>query len=296
MSDILLTDVDNHVMQLSRSFLIRVESIYSELKSAEKRALDTIIKEPDLLANSTIAQVAEVAQCSEATFIRLSRKLGFKGFPGMKVGAYSGDIAESSYPSIDLRNTTNEIMKEFFSIAKSSLDDTLVLNTAEQIDKCTNLIINANLIQFIGAGDAYMVANAGFLKFYRAGYGAMCSPEYDVQLIETSKLNVNDVIIAISHSGLTKSICELIKNGKKKGANIIGITSKPLSRLAKLSDIVLLTPAFTQDTYNEILAQRIPASAIIEVLYILTKVRSAYRPQESIQQANYLLSKNKYGE
>lgn len=48
-----------------------------------------------------------------------------------------------------------------------------------------------------------------------------------------------DVVIAISNSGETREIINLLPSIKRKGVNFICITSKPNSTLAKRSDIVL---------------------------------------------------------
>ncbi|MDI6785633.1 MAG: KpsF/GutQ family sugar-phosphate isomerase [bacterium] len=48
-----------------------------------------------------------------------------------------------------------------------------------------------------------------------------------------------DVVLAISNSGETKEIINLLPSIKRKGVNFICITSKPNSTLAKKSDIIL---------------------------------------------------------
>jgi len=49
----------------------------------------------------------------------------------------------------------------------------------------------------------------------------------------------NDVIIAISYSGETKEICELLEFIKRIGIKLISITGNKKSKLAKYSDIIL---------------------------------------------------------
>ncbi len=49
----------------------------------------------------------------------------------------------------------------------------------------------------------------------------------------------DDVVIAISHSGETKEIVDLLPSIKKLGAKLIALTSNPKSALAKYSDVVL---------------------------------------------------------
>ena len=82
--------------KLSRTFLIRVESVYSELKSAEKRAMDAILSSEEVSESSTISTLSALAGCSDATLVRLSRKLGYSGFPDMKSSMFQTERDEIS--------------------------------------------------------------------------------------------------------------------------------------------------------------------------------------------------------
>ena len=280
--------------KLSRTFLIRVESVYSELKSAEKRAMDAILSSEEVSESSTISTLSALAGCSDATLVRLSRKLGYSGFPDMKSGMFQTERDDISYPNIRPDDGVNDTIIKFFEIAKNSLVDTEKLLRPEQVQLAANLLAQANNIEFVGSGDAHLVAYSGYLKFLKAGYHAVCSSDFDLELIYASKLTRGDTVVAVSHSGMTRTVCEVVKCAKKHRANIIAITSHPISRLAKLADITILTPTFTENIYNEIISQRIPVLAVMEVLYLLATSQTGANVRDAIQKANIELEINKY--
>lgn len=289
-----ITEIIQKNSRLSRSFLIRVESIYNQLNTVEKKAVCVILENRTITEKITITELSALAGCSNATLTRLARKLGFGKFADMKHEMFRTASAEKNfYQNINPSDDTKTIIREFFHIAENSLEDTKELLGEEQIETAVQILKKASKILFVGSGDAYSIAYAGYLKFYKAGFDAWCYSDYDTQLIAASKLKEDDAIVVISHSGRTKQIDVLLRLVEAKGVKVISIVSHPLSKIGKMSDVVLLTPTFTHDIYNELIAQRIPALAIIEILYILLIFNTEDEHIECLKKAKVALKENK---
>lgn len=279
---------------ISHKFLIRIQSVYGTLKSAEKRAADAILENPDYTVNSTIVDVAKISQCSEATLVRLARKLGFSGYPELKTAIlHKEEDNILLYDEILPTDTPKVIIDKVFKIVKQSLTDTQSLIDEAQYELAMKYILKSDRLYFVGAGDAYAVAYAAYLKFSRIGYNVGCSKDIDVQLIEASKFTENDVLVIISHSGRTQSLYEVAKCAKLNKAKIIAITNYPISPIAKLVDAVILTASFSPNIYLEIMAKRIPELSVIETLYINTLMHSDAKHQAILSKSNNALSLNK---
>ncbi len=279
---------------ISHKFLIRVQAIYGNLKSAEKRAADTILEHPSYIVNSTIVDVAKLSQCSEATLVRLARKLGFSGYPELKSALLDEDENDFLlYDEITPTDPPSVIIDKVFNIIKQSLTDTQTLIDESQYQLALKYILHCNRLYFVGAGDAYAVAYAAYLKFSRTGYNVGCSKDLDVQLIEASKFTENDVLVVISHSGRTQSLYEVAKCAKLNKAKIIAITNYPISPIAKLVDAVILTASFSPNIYKEIMAKRIPELSVIETLYINTLMHSDAKHQTILANSYNALALNK---
>jgi len=101
----------------------------------------------------------------------------------------------------------------------------------EEVDKIIELLKEPRSIFIIGSGRSKLIGEAFAMR--------LAQLELDVHVIGDSTTiapKKDDLIIAISSSGDTKSIISEIRRLKEKGANIIGITANPESKLAKLSD------------------------------------------------------------
>ncbi len=287
--------LDHYDPHISHKFLIRVLSIYDTLKSAEKRGADTILSAPKYASNATITEIARKASCSDATLVRLAKKLGYSGYPELKGAILSSDAESQELPYAELQpdDSPMNVVDKVFSTAKQALSDTQTLLEKDAYEKALKQVIHAGRIFFIGAGDAYIAAYSAFLKFSRIGRNVGCSKDIDVQLIEGSKLTEQDLLVVISHSGRTESLYNVIKTAKLNNANVLAITNYPLSPIAKMADVVLLTAAFTPNIYHEIMAKRIPELCVIETLYINTLLHGDPDSQKILSQSNQSLSINK---
>lgn len=288
-------DITKYDQVISHKFLVRIQSVYGVLKSAEKRAADTILANPEFIASASIVDVAKIAQCSDATLVRLARKLGYSGYPELKTSLLHSEagLDETFYEALLPTDNTDVIVEKVFNAAKQALTDTQELIKNCDFQKALSFLIHAKTITFVGAGDAYTIAYSAYLKFSRCGFNARCSQDFDVQLVEASKLTKDDVLVVITHSGNTQTLFEVAKCAKLKSAKVVAITTYPLSQIAKISDVILLTAAFSPNIYNEIMAKRIPELSVIEALYISAVLKSEAWHQDTLQQSNAALLVNK---
>jgi len=280
--------------QISHSCLVKFQSVYNDLKSAERRAADYCLEHPDTVTGTTISEVATLAGCSEATFVRLARRLGYAGYPEMRAQLLKDEDEDIvHYNGLSLKDDVPTITQSVFQASIQALQDSLESIDFAKLEQAVQKLMRAHRIQLVGAGDASAVALAGVQKFSRLGYLAFHYSDFDSQLIALSQMSEEDIFICISHSGRTKSICEIAKCAREKGITVIAITNFPLSPLTKNSDITLLTAAFARDTMGEIITKRIPALCALEALYVCALMRTDNTHRNVLTAGNQLLRRNK---
>ena len=276
--------------------IVKLQSIYDTLKSAERKAADLLLKDPKFVSVASIVEAAEVGGCSEATMLRLARKLGYEGYPELKAHLSKGIDGSNSvalYKGISNKDSYEAVIDKVFQASIQALKDTLNVIDKNEFKKAIEAIINADKIVLSGVGDAANVALSGFQKFIRVGANVQASADPDIQLIAVSHLKKGDVVIAISHSGRTKSIVDLVKYTRETGATVISITNYPVSPLAKNSDIILLTAAFTEHVKGEVMSKRVAELCLLESLFINVLLRKTDRYIEGLKKTNEALEVNK---
>jgi RpiR family transcriptional regulator, carbohydrate utilization regulator len=280
---------------IPHSCMVKLQAIYDTLKSAERKAADLLLENPKFLSEASIVEAAEAGGCSEATLVRLARKLGYGGYPELKAhltqGRDNGPV--TLYEGISDTDSFESVIGKVFQASIQALQDTLNIIDNNVYEKAIDAIANADKIVLCGVGDAANVALSGFQKLVRVGANVQASADPDIQLIAVSHLKKGDVIIAISHSGRTKSIVDLVKYSKVTGATVISITNYPVSPLAKNSDIVLLTAAFTEHVKGEVMSKRIAELCLLESLFVNVLLRKKDVYIEGLRKSNLALDINK---
>jgi RpiR family transcriptional regulator, carbohydrate utilization regulator len=288
-------DDPHFVRRIPHQCLIRLKGVVASLKSAEQRAANYLVSEPDQIPECNVADVAKRAGCSQATVVRLARKLGYEGFPELRADFRKmepGHVYEAFRvsPGLDARGIASSI----FEASIVALRDTLQLLDIEAYDRALDALLRAERVAFIGIGNASVVANDAYLKFVRVGVTCYHSADPDLQLVfACAQLRKGDVLLAVSYSGASKPLLNAIKQARHSGAVVILITNFPQAPLTKWADIVLLTAVFQKHVSREVAAKRIAQLCIIESLYVNYLIRKGSVPQKRLAQANSALIANK---
>ena len=280
--------------RISHSCYVRFQFIYGELKSAELRAADFCLTNPEFVSQSTIREVAEQAKCSEATLFRLAKRLGYDGYPALRANILREDHYEFvSMFKIQQEDSVQTITSNIINATILSLKDSMASIDYNQLSSAISAISKARKILFAAAGDANTVALAGVQKFVRFGLPASYNSDFDAQLIALSQMTHGDVLFCVSHSGRTRTVYNLAKIAKSRNVTVVSLTSFPQSSIAKISDITLLTVSYNHDMIGEILAKRVPALCIIDIIYVCLIMQMSEKQREILAVGNALLLKNK---
>ena len=290
-----MNNTELHVEHLPHSCALQMQAIYGTLKKAEKKAADYLILTTEDVDTLSIQEFALHAGCSEATVVRLSKKLGYNGYPELKRDFAAFDNTSEIHGYSDILNDDPplEVMRKVFESSSQGLMDTLNILNPEAYNSALQSLISARRILFCGLGDAGTVAMEAHLRFLRIGVQSLHATDPDAQLIYATQLKPNDILFAISHSGRSRQIHEVVKVAKDRGATIILVTNFPVSSLSKKSDIILQTAVFSKNITGEIMSKRLTALCIIESLYINFLLNAGNVYAETLRASNKTIAINK---
>lgn len=284
----------SNLSKIPHKCLLNIKAVYDILQSAEKKAADFIQSNPGEIANSTIVDIASKAKCSEATIVRLSKRLGYEGFIDLK--ADFANVTKEHYLEYEEVNEMDDVItvvKKVFDSSIAAINDTFDIMNRIEFEKALDVILSANKIMFCGVGDAALVAKEAYQRFTRIGQNCYTSIDCDIQLILSSQLDKNDVLVAISYSGRSQSVVKAVKIAKKSGAKVIAITNFPISPLTKKSDIILQTAVFSKYATGEVISKRIVELCIIESLFINYLLKKGQPIMDTLRKSNEVIKINK---
>ncbi len=266
---------EKRINGIPRGTLVKIRSVYDTVKSAERRAIDFIMDHPKEVPGLTIVAFAGRAGCSEATVVRVAKRLGYRGYPELREGfagaETNGGILD--YEGIRRTDSHASVARKVFEASIGALRDTLGLIDDALYGKAVNALLGAKKLLICGVGDAHLVALEAYQRFVRIGEHCQVSEDPDLQLIMAAHLAAGDVLLAVSHSGRSRTVLDVVKRAREAGATVVAITNFPVSPMAKRADIVLLTAAFSQHHTGEVISKRIAELCIVESLYISYLIR-----------------------
>lgn len=274
-------------MPIPRACQLRVFSVYDDLKTAERSAVELLLESPDEVPNLTIGEFARRAGCSEATVVRVSKRLGYEGYPELKRD-FASQSSESigDFETISADDDAATVMEKVVESAVTGLHDTLsVIDRAAYLE-AVRLVTAAGRLLFCGLGDGYPVAVEACQRFDRVGQPCWAPIDADQQLILASNLGPGDVFVGLSHSGRSTTILDALEEARAAGASTIAITNYPGSPLARGADVVLQTAVFTIDWSGEIASKRIAQLAIIESLFANFMIQRGQSVVDTLRRSN----------
>ncbi len=107
----------------------------------------------------------------------------------------------------------------------------------EEINNLKNMIDNSKRLFFAGAGRSLLMLKALAMRFMQFGFEV-----YVVGETNTPSFKQEDLLIAASGSGETKSTILYVQNAKKSGGKTALFTAAENSTLAQISDQIIEIP------------------------------------------------------
>lgn len=249
------------------NLLATIQNGYTEFSKSERKVADVILANPQAVIHCSIAQLAGQAEVSEPTVNRFSRRLGAKGYPDFKLHLAQSLVQGTPFVNrhVDQDDTVEQYSAKIFDSTMAALTVARNELNYDDVARAVARLSQARKISFFGLGASASVAHDAHNKFLRFDTPVMFSDDILMQRMVALNSTEDDVIICFSHTGRTKTLCEVAQMAAAEGAFIIGITAFN-SPLADAADIVLstLVPEDT-DVYMP-MASRIAQLVVIDLL------------------------------
>ncbi|MBK5446649.1 MurR/RpiR family transcriptional regulator, partial [Peribacillus sp. TH24] len=220
-----------------------IQTMLSKLPQSEQKLAEYILQNPHEVVNSTVQELSTSAHTSGAAVIRLCKSLGLKGFQDLKM-RIAGDLmksVEQGYRDIEPSESLYRIVEKTTSNTIQIIRDTSEIIDHDNLNNAIKLLLNAKTVHFCGVGASNIVAADAQQKLLRINKGATAFT--DMHLVATLIANAdeNDIVFAISFSGETPEVVNILKLAKDRGVKTIGLTHFGQTTVSSLCDASLYT-------------------------------------------------------
>ena len=128
-----------------------------------------------------------------------------------------------------LKEITGRMVKEI-AYVQAQVDEA-------EADQLIQAVINARRIVVYGAGRMGLMSRAFAMRLMQLGFNA-----YVLGETTTPSVGPGDLLILTSSSGETRTVLEVAKLGKIRGASLAAVTCNPQSPLGRLADRIVIIP------------------------------------------------------
>lgn len=215
-----------------------IQKIYGEFSPMEKKAANYILRYPDLVVEYTVKDLAKASDVSEATVMRMCKHAGYDGYWAFRtmLARDMGTIKKEEKKSSD----SDDVIRGFFQGYAEMMQTLGSKINIYSMKESVRILNDCKQVYIIAAGDTGTLAKHLSFRLGRAGIRAVYSELADYYLNTINLADQGDALIAISKSGITKTVIQGTELAKKKGLPVIAITEYENSVIGELADYVLL--------------------------------------------------------
>ena len=277
--------MDESVRQAPKNYqdlLGDIANSFASFHATEATIAHAVLDHPDEVAGMNISQLAVFSRTSAASIVRFSKAMGFKGFPEFRM-ALVGELSRRDHLGINgseldggitIQDSPEEVIRKI-----SQADARAIQSTAERLDvesfvATVDAWEKAEMIGLIGVASSGYVVMDLQLKLNRLGKNAIAWRDAHSALTSISLLKADDVLVAVSHSGTTVDIVDVITEFKSRGVTIVLITNGMRSPSTALADVVLYTSARETTFRSGATASRIAQLTVVDCLCVALAQRN----------------------
>lgn len=277
------------------SSLIRIRSAREQMSAIERRIADFILDNSHLLRDYSSQHLANALGISQSSVVKFSQKLGFKGYPDLKL-AISEDLVRdpgrSDTLTIEVRQDDSvAVLHEKLLRGKTeALNDTAKLSDESDFLQVVAALATAPHIYICGLGDESRLARHFAEQLQRLRRPAVGLTDLAVFAAQTANIHQGDVLFVIAQNGKHSGLVQLTRAAKLAGARVLTLTRYAGNPIRALSSHALHV-ATTDE--SELLAGVLCEAAqrhqidllLIALLQRYPELREAYRAsQQALEQ------------
>ncbi|EOE5506142.1 MurR/RpiR family transcriptional regulator [Cronobacter sakazakii] len=277
--------------------LILIRQRYPTLAQSDRKLADFLLQFPDYARHLSSQQLAAEAGVSQSSVVKFSQKLGYKGFPALKLAISEALASQSNIHSVAVHNEIlgddplrlvgEKLIKENVAAMHASLD----INPEEKLLASVGLLRNARRIVLTGIGASGLVAKNFSWKLMKIGLNAVAEQDMHALLATVQAMEPEDLLVALSYSGERREINLAADEALRVGARILAITGFTPNALQQRATQCLYTIAEEQATRSAAISSTSAQMMLADLLFMVLVQQDLEKAPERIRHSEALVKK-----
>ncbi|AGB83618.1 transcriptional regulator [Serratia sp. FGI94] len=256
------------------STLLRIRQMYPALAQNDRKLADYLLHNAEEARHLSSQKLAQVAGVSQSSVVKFAQKMGYKGFPALKL-ALSETLAQpQSEPVVTVHNrilssdTLKTVGEKLLLEKQAALRATLDINSEERLYQALTMLRGARRVFLMGIGASGLVAKDFSFKLLKIGVMAVAEADMHAQLAAVQALDPQDLLVALSFSGERREINLAADEAKAAGAQVLALTCFSPNSLQQRADHCLYTIAEEPSTRSAAISSSTAQYALTDLLFM----------------------------
>lgn len=242
--------------------IARIQTLLPTLQPSERRVAEVFLARPEWTIEASSQEVGAAAGVSRATVVRACQRLGFTGYPQLRVL-----LARDLGIDRDTGGPPSTAFREFYRAVADSLDVMTALLDDDSVERAVTLLVGARRILVAGNGLSAPVAAEAAMRLTSVGRPADAPPDHLAQQIQARLLGPGDACLIVSGTGSTDTSLRVAEAARAAGAPVVALTAFARSALAEIATVTLVS-AMRQTSFTDEITRsvRVPQTLLVNAL------------------------------
>lgn len=256
------------------NLLREIEERFDGFSKGQKSIAQYILEHYEKAAFMTAAQLGNLASVSESTVVRFADELGYAGYPALRRALR--ELVHTNLTSFQRVEVADTIIGDKDVLEQVLVSDAeKIRKTLDSIDRtafnaAVDNIIRAKRIYIIGVRSSATLA--GFLHYNLQmvfdNLTLVQTTSGNEMLEQIMRVGEGDVVVAISFPRYSKRIIKAVEFAKSNGADVVALTDRVTSPIAKEADQLLTANSDMASFVDSLVA---PLSIINAIVAAVTR-------------------------
>lgn len=255
--------------------LLKIRGMLDQMSVIERKLADFILDNAHLLRDYSSQQLADAVGTSQSSVVKFCQKLGYKGYPDLKLAVSEALITASTLqrndntePSSVQSNIKNLVEQLQFSL-HSHLRGVLEINDEKALRDAGDILLQADKVLIAGFGQSGIVAHDLQFRLLQLGKLALLHTDPAIALQLASTLSEKSVLLLISESGQNADLLKLARYARQRQIRIVSLTSFKTNALSIAADVALYALSGDENVRVNALLVQMAQQHLGHILYLL---------------------------
>lgn len=226
--------------------LVTIREHYPTFNKTQRRIADYLLQHPDTSCFSSLRQLAQSADTTEATILSFSRKLGCKSFSDLKAELQNYismwmSPNEKIKTAIHQDKSSDDIYAEIVNAEQNALKQTFSHVSASDLQMGLNMLRDARRVFVLSYDYANTVASLFAARFIRLGVdiislGSLSLPD---NLYQLALCAPEDLVVLFSYAPYSQPPIKLARYLHSKGNKVLCFSDSASCPICHEADVIL---------------------------------------------------------